>query len=311
MAADKVYRILSMYIQMQEGGVVCKEEAAERYDVNQRSIQRDIVDIREFMDKRGLRTGDRNTIVFDRLKGGYRFKKKASDKLNKSEIAAVSKILLDSRAFTKKEMDSLLDRLVECCAESDSKTDVRDLVQNEQSHYIEPFHRTNYINSLWDMSEAVNERKQMEIVYRIEAGGEEIRRKIKPVMLMFNDLHFYLVAYVSSKELFPELDGENVPISYRVDRIERYSVLEQHFAAPYSDRFDTAEFRKRIAFAGGGRFRTVKFKYNGSSIEPVIDHVPTAKILSCEDGVYTFSAEGFGSGLENWLKSQGANVEIL
>ncbi|MCH5187423.1 MAG: hypothetical protein J1F63_03385 [Oscillospiraceae bacterium] len=80
MAADKVYRVLSMYKQMLDGGVVDKDEAAERYDVNVRSILRDIADIREFMEMRSLQTGDRNTVIYDRSQKGYRIKVLQSDR---------------------------------------------------------------------------------------------------------------------------------------------------------------------------------------------------------------------------------------
>ena len=36
-------------------------------------------------------------------------------KLTNSEILAICKILLDSRAFTKKEMEEMLHKLIECC----------------------------------------------------------------------------------------------------------------------------------------------------------------------------------------------------
>lgn len=311
MAADKVYRVLSMYMKMLEGGTINKEKAAEQYDVNQRSIQRDIVDIREFMDKKSFQTGNRNTIVFDRYRGGYRFKNATSSKLNKSEILAICKILLDSRAFTKKEMDSLLDKMIDCCAAEESKNVIGELVSNERFHYIEPYHRTNFINHIWDIGEAVHQHRLMEIVYRRVHNDEEIKRKIKPVSIMFNDFYFYLIAYMNEQDMLPEYSGEYCPITYRIDRIKRYSVLEQKFTVPYSDRFEDGEFRKRASFMYGGKLKKIQFRYNGSSIEAIIDHIPTAKIVSCEDGVYTFSAESFGNGIDIWLRSQGDAVEII
>lgn len=85
MAADKVYRILSMYKHMLDGGIVDKDEAAERYDVNVRSILRDIADIREFMEIRSLQTGDDNTVIYDRSHRGYMFKKTTAPQSGKDE----------------------------------------------------------------------------------------------------------------------------------------------------------------------------------------------------------------------------------
>ncbi len=80
MAADKVYRVLSMYKHMLDGGVVVREDAAERYDVNVRSVMRDIADIREFLEKRSIRTGMTETVVYDREQKGYKIKVSAAPK---------------------------------------------------------------------------------------------------------------------------------------------------------------------------------------------------------------------------------------
>ena len=61
----------------------------------------------------------------------------------------------------------------------------------------------------------------------------------------------------------------------------------------------------------GGRLQKVKFRYSGSDIDAVLDRLPTAQILSEDEGVYTVSAEVFGKGIDMWLKSQGDRVEII
>lgn len=61
----------------------------------------------------------------------------------------------------------------------------------------------------------------------------------------------------------------------------------------------------------GGRLQRVKFRYSGSDIDAVLDRLPTAQILSEDNGVYIVSAEVFGKGIDMWLKSQGDRVEII
>lgn len=48
MKEDKVSRVLSLYSQLMEGRIIKKSVAAQKYGVNERSIQRDIEDIRLF-----------------------------------------------------------------------------------------------------------------------------------------------------------------------------------------------------------------------------------------------------------------------
>ena len=88
-------------------------------------------------------------------------------------------------------------------------------------------------------------------------------------------------------------------------------MLEKHFHIPYNERFEEGEFRKRIQFMYGGKLQRVTFKYSGLNVEAVLDRLPTAKILSYENGIYTISAEVFGKEIDMWLRSQGDVVEIV
>ena len=69
------------------------------------------------------------------------------------------------------------------------------------------------------------------------------------------------------------------PTIYRIDRISNYKVLDEQFKIPYGNRFKEGEFRKRIQFMYGGKLQKVRFKYKGTSVEAVLDRLPTAKIL--------------------------------
>lgn len=48
---DKIERVLGIYTKLINGDVINKEEEADRYHVNPRSIQRDIDDIRNFLSR--------------------------------------------------------------------------------------------------------------------------------------------------------------------------------------------------------------------------------------------------------------------
>lgn len=88
-------------------------------------------------------------------------------------------------------------------------------------------------------------------------------------------------------------------------------MLDEGFYIPYSSRFEEGEFRKRVQFMYGGKLQRVKFRYSGSDTDAILDRLPTAKVLSEEDGIYTVSAETFGKGIDMWLRSQGDSIKIL
>ena len=69
---DKALRVLSMYQKLMNNQIVNKEEAAA-YGVNSRTIQRDIDDIRGFLETTDS-AGISKQIVYDQKERGYRLK---------------------------------------------------------------------------------------------------------------------------------------------------------------------------------------------------------------------------------------------
>jgi len=310
---DKIERVLSIYKKLMDGCLVNKAEEAHKYGVNERSIQRDIDDIRSFVELDAENTGYVNTIIYDRVNKGYRMEQIYNLKLKNSEVLALCKILLDSRAFTKEEMTGMLDRLITCCVPLSSQKLVKDLIRNEAFHYVEPQHKTRFLDTMWEIGQAVHNCQFIEIDYVRTKDKKVVRRKVKPVAIMFSEFYFYLTAFIDDEDVRKGFDviNDSYPTIYRIDRIRKLKVLDEHFHIPYSSRFEEGEFRKRIQFMYGGKLQKVKFKYSGSSIEAVLDRLPTAKILSEEDGVYVVSAEVFGKGVDMWLRSQGDCVEVI
>lgn len=311
---DKSRRILDIYADLMDGKVVYKKELAQIYEVNERTIQRDFDDIRYFLDKRGVETGIINDLIYDRSVNGYRLEHSGSMKLENGEILAISKILLDSRAFTKKEMSSILHRLIDCCVPRENQKLVSELIGNEEYHYIELQHKTVFIDKMWKIGQAIQQSRYIEMEYQRLKEPVMVKRKLKPVAIMFSEYYFYMAAFLNDKDESREhfdVINDSFPTIYRIDRIKNMEVLEERFYIPYKDRFEEGEFRKRIQFMYGGKLEKVKFQYKGASIEAVLDRLPTAKILDEADGVYTVSAEVFGKGIDMWLRSQGDAVLIM
>ncbi len=311
--SDKIARILGIYTKLMNGGIVNKAEEARQYGVNERSIQRDIDDIREYFENETADIGFINSVIYDRSAKGYRLEQLYKTRLSNSEILAVCKILLDSRAFTKKEMLLLLDKLVECCVPQTNQKAVMDLISNEEFHYVEPRHHTVFIDKLWTLGQAIRASQYIEIDYMRTKDKKIVRRKLKPVAILFSEYYFYLTAFIDDKEVQENFDVLNdaFPTIYRLDRIKKLKLLDEKFHIPYSSRFEEGEFRKRIQFMYGGKLQKVKFEYSGTDVDAVLDRLPTARIIKEEDGKYVIEAEVFGKGIEMWLRSQGENVKIM
>lgn len=310
----KIDRILELYTKLINGNIIHKANEAQNYGVNERSIQRDIEDIRNFLEVRSIEDGYVDTVKYDREKKGYCLEQSRVMKLTNSEILAICKILLDSRAFTKKEMESMLERLIDCCVPEENAKMVDDLIKNEEFHYIEPRHQSIFIDDMWEIGQAIRGRNYIEIKYLRNKDKAVVIRKLKPVAIMFSEFYFYLTAFIDDKDEAREhfdVLNDAFPTIYRIDRIKELKVLDEKFHIPYSSRFEEGEFRKRIQFMYGGKLQKIKFIYSGSNVEAVLDRLPTAEILEEKDGEYTIKAETFGKGIDMWLRSQGEYVRVI
>ena len=308
----KYSRVLSIYTKLMDGEVINKASEAECFGVNQRTIQRDIDDLRMFFEDKAAEGDVRRELIYSREDGGYRLVTRDEDALTNSEALAVCKILLESRAFTKSEMEPMINKLLRGCVPMKNQRMVRELITNEMFHYVELNHHREYLDSMWDIGEAVQKQLCMKIEYE-KQDGTVVERVIEPVGIMFSEFYFYLTAFIEDIDREKEFRNKDdiFPTIYRIDRIRRFEVLDRHFDIPYKDRFEEGEFRKRIQFMYGGRLRKIKFIYKGKNVDAVLDRLPTAKILEKVSDGYIISAEVFGDGVDMWVRSQGDRVEIL
>ena len=310
MHLDKTNRILFLYTKLLQGQLLIKSELAQLTGVNEKSIQRDLEDIRDFLDKRRIEEGYGSQLIYDYREKGYCLEQSSQLRLSNDEVLAISKILLESRAFTKKEMMNILDKLVENCIPRKDRAAVNDMLNNERFHYMELRHHKAYLDRLTPLSQAIRESRVICIKYGKIKGNAIVERRIEPLAILFSEYYFYLVGFIEDidrEEAFENPD-DIFPTIYRIDRIETLEVLDEHFKIPYANRFEEGEFHKRVQFMYGGKLQRVRFKYTGLSVEAILDRLPTAKILSEEDGAYLIEAEVFGKGIDMWVRSQGDNI---
>lgn len=305
-------RLLAMYAQLAEGKPLYKAREAVKYNCSLRSIQRDIEDLRSFFADRSETTGVVQELIYDRKLNAYRLEPPLRNLLTNEETFAVLKVLLESRSLTKVELFPILEKLISCCVPPDNRRQVMDLIANEKYHYVEPQHKKEILEKMWNLSAAIREHKEIKITY-MRQSGDDVSRVLKPVGIMFSEFYFYLVGFIDKENQLEkikfEVENDPFPTIYRIDRIKEYAVTDRHFNVPYQNRFEEGEFRKRVQFMYGGKLQKIKFWYKGPSVEAVLDRLPTAKIEQQNENGYLISAEVFGKGINMWLRSQGDMVE--
>ena len=235
-------------------------------------------------------------LKYDKVKKGYYLVRFEREWLTNEEVISLCKIVLESRAFCKEELNSLISKLLTQVVPNDRKK-IEDMIRNEQHHYVPLQHGKHLFSILWELSQLITNSELTRFTYTRQDGVTNVRL-VKPVAIMFSEYYFYLIAYMA--------DGnKDFPTVFRIDRITDLKGTKQHFNVPYKDKFNEGEFRKRVQFMYSGELQRVTFEFSGPSLEAVLDRLPTAEIISDNDGVYKIRAEVYGKGIQMWLRSQG------
>ena len=303
---DKNMRIREMYTRLIQGEMLNKKQLARNFGVTEKSIQRDIESLRDYL----TRSGDTRTLVYDNREHAYVLRAEDTLLLTNSEVLAVAKILLESRSMIKEEMFPILDKLVRSCTPKENLRQVQSLLANEKYHYAEPHHGKAFVDTLWTLGTAVEKHRVIEITYHRTHKNDTVTRRVQPVGLLFSEYYFYLAAFIEGidKEKHFANPQDRSPTIYRVDKIEALKVTGDRFDVLYKNRFQEGEMRKRIQFMYGGDLQRIRFEYTGPSIEAVLDRLPTARIEKKTEAGWIVTAEVFGSGIEMWIRSQGTYI---
>lgn len=293
---NKIFRILNLYERLSHGNVINKRQIAEHYHVAQKSIQRDISDLNEYF----LLVDNSDKIIYIPKEKGYQLKNRSNSILTDSDVFALIKVLLESRAFSEAEMKRVIATFLDQC---DDKESVKRAVQNELHYYIPPQHGKNIIDFVWRIGLSIQHYQYAMITYKRQDGITKEHR-LKPLGLIFSEYYFYLVAEICDIE-------KDHPAVFRVDRFQSYSAAEEHFSIPYKDRFEESEFHKRIQFMYPGGLIHLQFKFWGASLEAMLDRIPTAKVVGYDGEKAIVEAEVYDRGIEMWLLSQREFLEVI
>ncbi len=303
----KPFRILKIIKRLYRKEIINGIDLANEFNVDEKTIQRDIGTLRNYFSEE-----NGSEIKYSKSKKGYYLENSGEDTFSNEEILAISKIILESRAFNKDETQKLIDKLSNQLSGNDREV-VKELISNEKFNYIPLQHGECLLTNIWNLAQSIKNQEWLYLNYTTKEKKDR-KYNVKPLSIMFSEYYFYLIAYIENKEEYPAI--------LRIDRITEIKNTNKKFKIAYSEKFKDGEFRKYIQFMHTGPLTKIKFKYKGY-LEYVLDRFPTAKVLDKEIietknssfTVYTVVIEVYGGfGAEMWLKSQGDYVveyEIL
>ncbi len=296
----KTTRVLNIYERFNKGEIIIKSKEAERFQVDSKTIQRDIDELRGYFDEEGLHN---KSIVYDRKKKGYKICNKLGYEFGDRDIFVILKILLESRAFNKEEMNRILNIFK---ALSKDKNKMEKMISNDKFYYTPPRHNRNIIDFIWDVNYSIRMNREVKVKYRRQ--DNKIREYyVRPLGLVFSEYYFYVIGEIVGRY-------HNNSIVFRIDRFEEYEITEKKFM-PYEDKLKEGEFSKRIQFMYTGELMSIQFKFWGDSLEAILDRLPTATVVEefYENGkkVALINAEVYGEGVKRWLLSQKEFLEVI
>ena len=157
---EKAFRLINMYERLNKGEILYKTELANFFCVSEKTLLRDIADLRAYY--ANMNDSFETIILYDKKINGYYLKEAERQQMTNQEILAMCKILLESRAFNKKELNMLIEKLLQQASIKDSK-EIKEIIRKELFYYVPLRHDKDLFALLWDLTLYINRKEYIKI----------------------------------------------------------------------------------------------------------------------------------------------------
>lgn len=297
---EKTDRTLAIFYRALKGEKITAGDIAAEYNISTKSVSRYIEDIRNFLAENRELTGN-SELVYNRSEKCYTLR--MDDFLKDSELLAIVKILIGTRAFSKTDLLQMITKMKQFISAKDKQL-LDELISKEKYHYTEvKSDCDSVIDNLWRIAGYIKSRNEITVTY-YKMSREKVTHRIRPVSIMFSDYYFYLIAYKAE-------DKKYEPVYFRVDRISDIVEHRTKFDLDRKYDFDEGELRKKILLMFPGKCRTIRFEFSGPSLQAILDKLPTANVIEMKGKTALIEAEVYGTGIMMFLLSQGSWVKVI
>ena len=300
MENTKQERVLEIFFRGLRGEDLSVKKLADEYGVSAKSVSRSINDLKAFL------ADHRDLVGYTELQYSYRdkcYRLYMDEFLSSKELFALVKVLIGARAVSKTELLTLTEKLKRFTTGED-RPKLDELIRKEIFSYSEVKHDCESVqDTLWQLINCITQRREISVeYYRMDRAW--VTHRLRPASLMFTDYYFYLIAF--------KTDGDaKKPLYFRVDRIKHITEHRKRFHGNEAE-FDEGLLRRRSLFMWPGKLRTIRFEFDGPSVQAVLDKLPTARIIERMGGrKYLIEAEVYGDGIKMWLLSQGSWARVV
>ncbi|OON98996.1 MAG: hypothetical protein ATN35_02610 [Epulopiscium sp. Nele67-Bin004] len=291
-------RVLNLYHHLITDEYVNKQQYVLEYDINVRTFARDMVCIRQF-----LCAQDTYSEVKYDSKKGYSLSGYTKTKFSTEDMIVTLRMLINSRAFSKKYLDQLVELIIQSSPVYDQNS-MRNIFKNELMYYV-PLENINpnLFETIWQLEKLILKKSKITMNYT-KANLETITTTVIPVSVMFSEYYFYIIAYADD-------DKYERPISFRIDRIIDFESADKCKATYLYEQSRICELKNKLQFMQGGEKLTITFKFWGKSLQAILDKFPNSEVIGYDGDKAIVKAHVLSKSAKMWLLSQAQYLEIL
>lgn len=295
---EKKSRQLDIFLKLTSEGELSPEHLTQEYDISERTLYRDLKEIRFVLDLN--KTGE---LYFNSDRNTYSLKLMQSQTLNLAEIVSISKILMNSRAFSKNEITHILTNLQAPLSHEQQKA-YKKIVAEELEFYQPLTHNKDLLPLISDFIGYITRRETIRFNYS-RSDQQIVTRENQPVSLFFSEYYFYSLFY-------SEKNSSHYP--YRLDRFEDNIMVTKTNRMSPKIKLNEPEYKKNTHYMfSSGKTIQAKYKY-WANTEVALDYFPNSKVIKEKnhgDDYAIIQTRAKDSGFLMWVMSQSDQIEII
>ena len=281
-----------------QGEKINKTDFSKLNGISERSFDRDIEDIRNFLAEIHV-AGE---IRFNKADNVYYLSNLKNHKLSSIEVITIMKVLLGARVLRKDEMQGLA-ASIRMMTDPMARKEAVNSIYSELDNYVSPVHGKAILKMLEYLTFIIQKHFKIDVIYT-KATGECIERRILPLIFIFSDFYFYLIAFIDGAEY-------KYPAFFRVDRIESFKLTDERYSERLYEKYNAAKMRNCLQFMYAGELLQIKVKCKNKAVEAFKDRLPNHWFIADEGEWKVYGAKVFGEGFIRWALLQGSSIEIL
>lgn len=273
-------------------------DLSQKYSISKRSCFRDLKEIKETLSEKQI-----GELILDNDYKTYHIKLTNNQNLTLEEVVSISKILLHSRAFSKIEMNHLINNLQTALSDEEKKVS-QFIIKDELTFYQPLTHNKALLPLISNFISYIYNRNTIQFHYK-RSDYVVTTRENQPVSLVFSEFYFYAMFYS---------EKNNTHIPYRLDRFSNQMTVTKTNKIQKKIELNESRYKKEThQMFSSGKLITAKFNYWAND-DVVLDYFPKSTIIKKKQDSNDFSiikTSAYDTGFIMWALSQGDYIEIL